>query len=533
MNKLLPTIFLAALSVPTFSQAGTVTESATQTFELWYTEGLYLNNLTNGSANPAHVRNIPVGSYNSIELSYDMQDGAFKPIDGAMHKKAADADIYGTKKLERTFFEGSLKYSNHSLNDMRWNATVLTSEQNPFLLADTLRYDSLTNDAEREQFILKGSVAYKLGERVTIGLGADYNVASKADQSDPRIIANAARTTVIPGIDFRMGDRFSAGLSGKVETYHENIGSTIEDNMISEHNVLFIYKALGVYESMDAIGYKRRYDGMKSGASIQSSYKGKRFGNFTQISFETNREDAEDGDTEYQYKGGDFKQISVGLSSRFMFVGDRLGHNVTINAGMDNGSGTWYTQKQVMDEWNMKNYKVLSKDVIHKEKDLKAGLTYRMDVIEDSKSVITAIAGATYSRNDTYQYPDENQAHYSMLNTGLSLTGRLNKGWIKYEATAFGGMDKAIGKLDLTVVTPKVQQKRFYNRYFLPKYSYLASDSFNVGFGASVCYPIDVNGKETALKLSVRASYRNCQSDYSGLDGTGRTDASFAVGYTF
>lgn len=533
MNKLLPTIFLAALSVPTFSQAGTVTESATQTFELWYTEGLYLNNLTNGSANPAHVRNIPVGSYNSIELSYDMQDGAFKPIDGAMHKRAADADIYGTKKLERTFFEGSLKYSNHKLDDMRWNATVLTSEQNPFLIADTLRYDSLTNDAEREQFILKGSVAYQLGERITLGLGAVYNVASKADQSDPRLIANAARTAVMPGMDFSFGSRFSAGLSGNYEIYHENIKSTVQDNQIGEHNNVYIFKALGVYEGKDAIGYKRRYDGNRIGASLQTTYNGKRMGNFTQISFESISEDAEDGETEYQYKGGDFKQISAGLSSRFLIAGDRFVHNVTLKAGMDNGSGTWYTQRQILDEWRMMNYTVVSKDVIHKQKDLNAGLTYRMDAMKDGISSFSVAADALYGKHDINQYPDENQAHYSTLHAGLSLTKRFNSGRLKYEAMASGGTDMAIGELDMTVAASNVAKQRFYNRYILPKYSYLASDSYNAALGASVCCPLNSKGMDSALKLSALVSYSKCKSDYAGLDATDRTSAAVTVSYAF
>ena len=218
-------LFVVALTMATLTQK--VSAQAERKVDPWYQDGLFIHNITYGSINPANIVNIPYSGLNDIVVSYSGQNGKYRAFDDGVKTRLFDANVFGIRKFEKLSFKGNINYSNHYSEDMRWNATVLTSELNPFLLADTLRYDTLTNDARTESFVIDGSVAYDLSNRLTVGVSAKYTVAHKADQSDPRMKANAARTAIMPGINWNVNGTITLGLAGIVEIYHENDKSPI------------------------------------------------------------------------------------------------------------------------------------------------------------------------------------------------------------------------------------------------------------------------------------------------------------------
>ena len=231
MNNRLSILSLLVASLSFTGASQTVFAQTVQDKGPWYEEGLYSSDITTGSMNPADRINLPYKSVNDIKVAFESGNGDFRPYDAGTVNRITDVDIYGIKKFDDLAFEGGLEYSNNYHEDMRWNGTVLTSALNPFLIADTLRYDSLTNDSRKELFRIRGSVAYRFSDRITAGISAEYKAAHKADQSDPRLRANAARTTVIPGINWNISDRIVLGASALAELYHERVRSTVENNI--------------------------------------------------------------------------------------------------------------------------------------------------------------------------------------------------------------------------------------------------------------------------------------------------------------
>lgn len=524
-----------ALSLLTLSQSSARTplslQDKTEQIHTYYKEAEFLDNIQNGSSNPSYIINLPSEGLNDITISYNQHKGSFKPIDGAARDNAVNADIYGIKKLERTAFKGSIKYQINNQDDMRWNATVLTTPANPFILADTLRYDSLTNDANRESFILNGAVAYRLSKGITVGLSANYSVASKADQSDPRMESNAARTTVHPGLDFVLGRKYSIGISGLMEVYHEDIESSVQDNMISEHNNVYIFKSLGTHDGKDGLGYIRRYDGKKYGVSLQSSLKTGSICDFTYVSFVKNSENALDGGKSYQFKGGDFSQTIIEAGNRLSIPTGSLLHNLTVRARILNSSGMWYNQKQIKDKWGSKCYQIISKEVVYKQNDMLLDLSYRLDCMRNGLPSFTTVLDAGFSSVSIKQYPDENHADFSKLNTSIKLLKRFWIGNETLELSAQGSYTKAISPLDMEIVTPKPADVRVCNNYFRPKYEYIAANSLGADLCITAYTPSVIDN--CTLKCSACASISKYMGEYAKYMNTDRNNISFSLGIIF
>lgn len=521
---------VACLIMSTFAQ--TVSAETERKVDPWYQDGLFIYDMTSNSINPANISNLPYSGLNDISVSYSADKGRYRAFDGSVKSRLFDANIFGIRKFDDLSFKGGINYSNNYNEDMRWNATALTSERNPFLLADTLRYDSLTNDSRTESFRIDGTVSYQFSDMITAGLTSVYTVAQKTDQSDPRMKAIGARTRIIPGINFTFG-KFTLGLAGMYEIYHEDDKSSVEDNMISEHNNVYIFKGLGGYEGKDGLGYNRRYDGHKFGGSLNFHTSGT-FRNFTELSFISNSEDAIDGDTSYSYRGGDFSQTTMALYSRFSYnANNRIQHDLIITASMDNNKGKWYNQKQKKDSWNMIYYEVTSTEIIHKESDMAASLTYCINFIKSDVPHMTASVTAGYNKADIKQFPDENYAKYAKVNAGLSLSKKWIAGKMRYLTDITASMNHAVSPLDISVITDTPALRRFYNGYYLPKFTYLSADDYCVSLALGASYPLSLFSKDGWLNLTVNASMKKYSGDSPLFKDTDKNALGIKLNYTF
>ncbi len=525
-------LFVVALTMATLTQK--VSAQAERKVDPWYQDGLFIHNITYGSINPANIVNIPYSGLNDIVVSYSGQNGKYRAFDDGVKTRLFDANVFGIRKFEKLSFKGNINYSNHYSEDMRWNATVLTSELNPFLLADTLRYDTLTNDARTESFVIDGSVAYDLSNRLTVGVSAKYTVAHKADQSDPRMKANAARTAIMPGINWNVNGTITLGLAGIVEIYHENDKSSVEDNMIGEHNKVYIYKGLGGYEGKDGLGYNRRYDGLKFGGSLNFNFSTNgSFKNFTEFKFVSNSENATDGGDSYSYKGGDFSQTTMALNSRFVLARPKIQHNLIIEASMDNCKGEWSVQKQERDEWKMIRYNVTSTETIHKENDMTAALTYNATFLKSGTPHLSVSATAAYKQVSVKQFPDENHAKYTKLNAGLVINKKWTANKMRFLTEVSGGMNHALKPLDISVLTNEAPLERFYKGYYLPKYTYLSAEDYYASIQLGASYPLALFSSNGWLNLTVDASIRKYSDKSPIFKDTDKKNIGLKLNYTF
>jgi len=501
--------------------------------KIWYEEKLYLQNVQQGSANPVSIARNPYNVLNSFSGSYTNTNGSLKAVDDASKSNLGDFNIYGTKKLEKVSFEGTLYYGVHDLQDSRWNATVLKSDNNPFVIADTLVFDSIPNNQNREIFNLNGGFAWTITDRLTVGLKANYKVGSKADNSDPRFKANAARTAVIPGVEYKFGKALSLGLSGKIERYHENVNMSVKDNLQLYHEEVFMFQELGIYTMENNSGYNRRYNGNIYEGALQFTADGEKMQDFLQFGFGMNKEEAIDGGTSYEKRGGDLKDMSISFTNRLQFKFGNTVNNLTLNADMSKASAKNYKQKSKNNEFGNVVWDILSSEVTQKQNDLRAGLTYRIDFIKDNYSTLGVQLDGSYESVKHTQYPDEYFAKYTLGKAGLKVDKKFQFGKLGICIAASGAVCKPLSELEYELPMTTAGKKRVMRGYFIPKYEYMAAGYSAAGLSADARYYIKgkdgKSGRFANLKLEY--STKNYSGQYSRFDN--RNTFMATAGLTF
>lgn len=519
--SLLAVVTVSALTAQT-TQA--VTES--QPGKVDYEQELYLQNILYGASNPASIAYNPYSVINSFDGSYSHVEGDFKPVDAAGNANLMDFNVYGAKKLEKISFEGSLQYSVHELNKSRWGNTVLLSEKNPFIIADSLVYDSVPNNHDREIFNLNGGFAWQISDKFAFGLRANYKVGSKADQSDPRFEAHGARTTINPGVEYKIGPRFSIGLSGSAEIYHENVRMTVQDNLLDPaHTIIFLFNELGNYTVENVTGYNRRYEGNVYSGALQAVFNSSKLDNFLEAEFIRNKEEAIDGGTSYKKLGGENTITTMKFTDRVQLKGASMRHNISISASMLNEKAKFFKQSASHDKFAMTIWNVESAEITQKEKDLNALLSYRLDLMKGGESHFTAIVKGGIDMVTVNEYPDEYLAKYSLMNAGIDITKRLTFGDFRFAISADGDYCKALSPLEYELPTDNAGKRRFTRGYFTPKYEYFGAEYMRYGVSLSAAYHI--KGRQW-VKLTAGYSLAYYMGEYSRFDNRSSLFAKLA-----
>ena len=523
---LLTLIAVASVSAISAQTTQAVSESQPQTVD--YEQELYLQNIYHGAANPVSIAYNPYTVINSFDGSYSRVKGDFKPVDGAGNAKLMDFNIYGAKKMEKISFEGSLLYSVHELNNSRWGNTVLLSEKNPFIIADSLVYDSVPNNHDREIFNLNGGFAWQVNDKFVFGLRANYKVGSKADQSDPRFETHGARVTINPGVEYKLGSNLSLGLSASAEVYHENVRMTVQDNLLDPaHTIIFLFNELGNYTVMNVTGYNRRYDGKIYTGAFQTVYTGSKLDNFLELGYELNTEEGIDGGTSYMKKVGDNNITTMKVTERVQIKSASMRHNIAVSAYMLNEKAKYYKQNARRDEFGMEIWDVVSAEITQKESDMKAELSYRLDLLKDGESHMTAILKGGIDNVSVNEFPDEYYAKYSLMTAGVDITKRFTFGDFRLSVNAKGNYCKALSPIEYELPTDNAGRRRFTRGYFTPKYEYYGAEYMS--YGASVSGAYHINGKQW-VKLTAGYSLADYLGEYSRFDN--RSNLFVKLAYT-
>lgn len=523
MKKFLSIAVATMTMVPVLAQS--TDNAVSQPQKTWYGQELYLQNISYGSANPTSIARNPYSQINSVEGTYINYNGSFRPVDGADRQNLTDLKVYGTKKLEKISFEGSFDYNVKSENNSRWNNSVLKTEKNPFIIADSLFYrrangtDSIPNDHNREIFNLNGGFSYQATDRLLLAMRANYKVGSLADQSDPRFEAHGARVTVNPGIEYRLGKKLGLGLSGSYERYHENITCTVEDNIYPTHTIFFLFREVGLYSVKEGSSYARRYNGNAFGGSANVLFESGKIQNFFETGVTMNTEEAIDGGSSYEDHAGEYKETDIVISDRFLIKGDRMIHNFEVNAGILMNKSKTFKQNTKKDELGNTIWIVSSSEVTEKDMDIAADLSYRLDFVKDGFSHLTAKVNGGIDMVKNTQYPDDYHANFTLANAGLELSKRWKANSFRYSVTACGDYVMSMSELDLEVPNKKTSEKKFNKNYYTPKYEYLAASYISTTLKADAAYSYKGhNDNSYWVKLGASYNLRKYTDDYFRFD---------------
>lgn len=494
MKKFLSALLSVIPFTVAFAQSqDTGISNVSQPQKQWYGQELFLQNIQYGSQNPVSITYNPYSQLNDFQVSYSQGKGSFKPVDGAGKAGMTDVNIYGVKKTRNISFEGSLYYGVHQLDNSRWNSTVLLSKNNPFIVADSLVYykaatheDSIPNNQNREIFNLNGGFSWQTG-KFLIGLRANYQVGSKADESDPRFEAHAARVTFNPGFQYSILDGLSLGLSLEYQTYHENIRMYAEDHLFPGHQTTFFLQEIGNYVTEQSCS--RRYDGTQYGGNLQMTFTGDRISDFLEAGYHVNNENADDGGTSYTRHGGDYSETTLSFSNRVQFGTENLRHNVTLSAGMVNGSSKWYKQTPKTGEFGQTLYEIVSKEVVQKQKDMYGNLSYRLDYIVSQRPSLSVELKGGYNDVSVNEYPDEYYMKYTLADAGIDVSKYLYFTKLSFKVSADFDFCKDIKALDYDLPGSS-GKSRVLKSYYIPKYEYLAAGYWNGGISVDGTYKI-------------------------------------------
>ena len=117
----------------------------------------FLDNVFTGTANPAALSFNTVHTFTRATVNTHFKRGDFRPIDGSSRYNDFSVDIFGLKRIGKLSLSGDVSYINSKAFDHRWNNTALMTQQNPFVLED-----SVASDVNQESFSMYAGASLKM-----------------------------------------------------------------------------------------------------------------------------------------------------------------------------------------------------------------------------------------------------------------------------------------------------------------------------------------------------------------------------------
>ncbi len=513
-----------------FSLIGTVSVMswAQDDSKVDYLDRQYLGNVTYGSASPVSLKYMPVTDLADIHVGYRHAGGDFHLIDQPGSSDMWIASFTGMKRVGKVTFGGGLVYNNSSLKDRRWNNTLFVSERNPYIIGDSLKSKFNT-----ETFHLDGGAAYSLDDRITFALKAIYDVGSSATQKDPRPEIKGMRFNLTPGVEYRMGCH-TVGASASFEWLSEQVSHTVLRTTTKQY--VFLFQGLGVYETKDAVGYTRKYNGTRYGVQLQYSLNNTddaRLSDFFQIGYYNEYEDAEDGGSSVKYKGGRYSGNGFSILERLMFrASGRSVHNFTLHASIADIKGRWYTQRSGTDANGNLIYEVVNEADNLEGSAVQAGFAYRFDRLDGSGlPILQAELTADYDNSETKNKIYASRETYSNAIVAASVTRRftIRKGWLA--ARINGGYRMSLdSKLNLKGM-PETYGK-IMSLYTRPQFDALTADYWQAGGSITYSLPMMFMGYGSVLEISVDGDYMS-RTESVASAGNDRFHVGARVGFVF
>ncbi|MDR1645368.1 MAG: hypothetical protein LBS05_06040 [Tannerellaceae bacterium] len=473
-----------------------------------YKDHLYVNRLLQDSHNPVSISDAPE-EVADFEVRYASEQGDYKPIDRGRHETLWTGNIYGIRKIDRLSFEGGIEYANRMQADKKWSNALFIAGGNPFFIAD-----SIAGDQGTEQFTLSGGLSYVVTSRWRAALRAVYLVGTLADQTDPRPLTQGMRFYLNPGLDYRFSPSFTLGISAGTARLSESTTYTVVNSIEPKVGTIFLFKGLGSPETKSAIGYKRRYEGNQYMGHIQLVWNASHtLSNLAELGFFTASEDAKDGDTGFDFKGGDYRTTTYMLTDRFQLKTLAFIHNLTLRAEHLQSNGIWYLQTQSTDTDGNTLWTIRDKSVTHRETALKASLHYRIDHLKGAYPRLTSSVRVAFTHSGIRQYPDLYSRKYSLLTFDGDITRRLHVG--KGLLTLSLRATYAVSPLQSLVA----EGSKLYASYLEPAFQ--ATGSSHYACGADVVWQTPLSLVSYPFLLSLHAgaavrSYNDQATLYSG-----------------
>lgn len=332
-------------------------------------------NVRSGSSSPVALSFNPTDSWNAASASGLYESGPFHRPDRPSGKRELDLSAQELNRLGRFRTSGSLRYRNTRDLGRNWNSLIGNDPDNPYIICDTIADNSST-----ERFDLDGALSWKVSDRWTVGGKIGLTTAMLSDSKDPRPKNVISRIPFTLGLEYRLGDAWSAGVFGGTELFFSQFTNYLEYGQKAYR--YYKMKGMGDYfafSSSESSSSPREYEGATFLSGVNMTCQRENFESFTEAALSVGYENARDGGAAHEWKAGDYRFTQVRLSERMDFKGS-LRQRLSVTADVKLISGYWYDQKLRIDtdHGNISYYEVMSRYKNNDNLRLVAGVDYRV-----------------------------------------------------------------------------------------------------------------------------------------------------------
>lgn len=520
---------LSLMATPFVANA---TEADTTAAIMQYKDCMYLNNVAYGNINPTFIKDLPIDAFATLEVSYGAGTGtitkagkgAFHQLDKSGKTRDLNVSVYGVRKLRDVSFEGGMSYNNGKDKDRAWNATLYQSEQNPFMLAD-----SLFSDYSTEEFTLDGRFSWEPIELIRFGVNADYVVGTTSDEQDPRLETKGMLFTINPGIDFKVAEYVKIGATGGIRLFNENAKySTVETGNSAS---FFVMSGMGTCMDQGGTSYQREVKGLAYFADLQVYWQRPDYGNLLNIGFEKNREKATDGGNTYQFLGGEYNNTKIFAEERFTFTKGKFVHNFELGAAIEDIKGTWFYQENVTDPTTGQSQWVVmdQDDEKHLEKRMTGDFAYRLDVLSRTgQPSWSAGINAYFINSDMKNNPSGYYQKYMNVKAGAFV-----KKTFQIKKSIFSLSVGGDYKMNLSNSFYMSQGERLRDKYTFPMFEYTTADFYDVYGKLETKIPIPGKKFKSYIGIFAEASTQRYIGDLDRFNKTAFNQFGGGANYTF
>lgn len=447
-------------------------------------------NVASESNLPTYIYLNPLSDRFAIDLSYRFARGDFHAADASSKVNGLPISIGGSHRFKNVECYGNLEYLNSKEFSRRWNSTMMTSEQNPFVLCD-----SVPSDFTSDRFRVNGGVSYNPWKGLVLAADLDYTVGSSATQNDPRPKTDAMHFTATPAIAYKIGAFHTVGISEAFNLYKETISHTVINTQESQN--YFLMRGSGIYfmrSTGSSMSYPREYSGMSYKTALQYVFDNRAagLGAFVNIYYTINKETARDGGTKFTFLGGDMRESRIGGNARFDVRSSRFAHSITLGGENITAKGTWYDQKEFLDpdRNNELNYKVLASSIVNTQKITSASLHYTMSVLKGLAPTWQWSIGATFRTKSELQHEDDGYLQKSnRLKADLSVVKYLNMRHCLLLVGIDGGYTARLGSSSVDDIKTTVLS----DLYTLPAMEYASASYASAGITVDASFPVTIS----------------------------------------
>ena len=266
MKRYILFITILSLSSLIYGQGGkTVTDHAAM--ELNFAKSLWFN-----SSNAAGMGITPLSDYNIVSAKYALKSGDFKLQQSGDKETGLHFNTNGALKLGKSYLWGDFNFVDQSYKGTKYN----TNSFDPCYYMPYSVSDPNLSDWRRQIYDLSLRAAAPIGERVLLGIYANYTNKKGAKQIDPRSVPYNYSIFVQPSLVFRASPEHSFGLSFSYSNSYDRAETSNNDSQTDQN--VYVMKGLGHYSSgmVGGIGGLRAFynKGNLIGGAFQYGYTG-------------------------------------------------------------------------------------------------------------------------------------------------------------------------------------------------------------------------------------------------------------------